>query len=74
MSNALLPLALGQEPLELGRILKFGMWFSYEKKLNMCYGLGHMTCMWFGYNPQIIFCHFFFFFFYNLNLVILGAF
>ena len=34
-------------------------------KLHMCFGHGLKTCMWFGYNPQIIFCHFF----RNLNLV-----
>ena len=35
-------------------------------KLYMCYGHGLKICMWFGYNPWIIFCHFFF---HNLNLV-----
>ena len=34
-------------------------------KLHMCFGHGLKTCMWFGYNPQNIFCHFF----HNLNLV-----
>ena len=34
-------------------------------KLHMCFGHGLKTCMSFGYNPQIIFCHFF----CNLNLV-----
>ena len=34
--------------------------------LYMCYGHGLKICMWFGYNPWIIFCHFF----HNLNLVI----
>ena len=34
-------------------------------KLYMCYGHGLKICMWFGYNPRIIFCHFF----HNLNLV-----
>ena len=33
-------------------------------KLYMCYGHGLKICMWFGYNPQIIFCHFF----HSLNL------
>ena len=28
-------------------------------KLFMCYGHGLKICMWFGYNPWIIFCHFF---------------
>ena len=27
-------------------------------KLYMCYGHGLKICMWFGYNPWIIFCHF----------------
>ena len=26
--------------------------------LYMCVGNGLETCMWFGYNPQILFCHF----------------
>ena len=26
----------------------------------MCYGHGLKICMWFGYNPWVIFCHFFF--------------
>ena len=34
-------------------------------KLHRCFGHGLKTCMWFGYNPQIIFCHFF----RNLNLI-----
>ena len=38
-------------------------------KLHRCFGHGLKTCMWFGYNPQIIFCHFF----RNLNLVIFLA-
>ena len=29
-------------------------------KLHWCFSLGLKICMWFGYNPQIIFfCHFF---------------
>ena len=28
-------------------------------KLHRCFGHGLKTCMWFGYNPQIVFCHFF---------------
>ena len=28
-------------------------------KLFMCYGHGLKICMWFGYSPWIIFCHFF---------------
>ena len=28
-------------------------------KLQWCFGHGLKICMWFGYNPQIIFCHFF---------------
>ena len=28
-------------------------------KLHWCFGHGLKICMWFGYNPQIIFCHFF---------------
>ena len=35
-------------------------------KLYMYYGLGLKICMWFGYIPWIIFCHFF----HSLNLVI----
>ena len=27
-------------------------------KLHRCFGHGLKTCMWFGYDPQIIFCHF----------------
>ena len=46
-------------------------------KLHRCFGNGLKTCMWFGYNPQIIFgynpqiifCHFF----CNLNLVFFQA-
>ena len=38
-------------------------------KLHMCFGHGLKTCMWFGYNPRIRFCHFFRF----LNLVFLQA-
>ena len=48
--------------------------FSYSfmpihLKLYMCYGHGLKICMWFGYNPWIIFCHFF----HNLNLVIFSG-
>ena len=38
-------------------------------KLHRCFGHGLKTCMWFGYNPQIRFCHFF----RNLNLVFFQA-
>ena len=38
-------------------------------KLYMCYGHGLKICMWFGYNPWIIFCHFF----HNLNLGIFSG-
>ena len=38
-------------------------------KLHRCFDHGLKTCMWFGYNPQIIFCHFF----RNLKLVFLGT-
>ena len=38
-------------------------------KLYMYYGHGLKICMWFGYNPWIIFCHFF----HNLNLVIFSG-
>ena len=38
-------------------------------KLYTCYGHGMKICMWFGYNPWIIFCHFF----HNLNLVIFSG-
>ena len=34
-------------------------------KLHRCFGHGLKTCMWFGYNPQIIFCQFL----RNLNFV-----
>ena len=34
-------------------------------KLHRSIGHGLKTCMWFGYNPQIRFCHFF----RNLNVV-----
>ena len=33
-------------------------------KFHRCFGHGLKTCMWFGYNPLIRFCHFF----RNLNL------
>ena len=36
---------------------------------DLCFGHGLKTCMWFGCNPQIIFCHFF----CNLNLVFFQA-
>ena len=35
-------------------------------KLHWCFGHGLKICMWFGYNHQIIFCHFF----CKLNLAI----
>ena len=38
-------------------------------KLHRCFGHGPKTCMWFGYHPQIIFCHFF----RNLNIVFVQA-
>ena len=38
-------------------------------KLHSCFGHGLKTCMWFGYNSQIIFCHFL----RNLNLVFFQA-
>ena len=38
-------------------------------KLHGCFGHGLKTCMWFEYNPQIIFCHIF----RNLNLVFFQA-
>ena len=38
-------------------------------KFHGCFGHGLKTRMWFGYNPQIIFCHFF----RNLNLVFFQA-
>ena len=38
-------------------------------KLHRCFGHGMKTCMWFGYNPQITYCHFF----RNLNLVFFQA-
>ena len=39
-------------------------------KLHRCFGHGLNICMWFGYNPQIIFYHFF----RKLNSVIFQAF
>ena len=39
-------------------------------KLHWCFGHGLKICMWFGYNLQIIFCHFF----RKLNLAIFGPF
>ena len=38
-------------------------------KLHRSIGHGLKTCMWFEYNPQISFCHFF----RNLNLVFFQA-
>ena len=38
-------------------------------KRHRCFGHGLKMCMWFGYNPQILFCHFF----CNLNLVFFQA-
>ena len=38
-------------------------------KLYWCFGHGLKICMWFGYNPQIIFCYFF----CKLNLAIFRA-
>ena len=39
-------------------------------KLYRCFSHGLKICMWFGYYPEIIFCHFF----RNLNLVIFRRF
>ena len=39
-------------------------------KLYRCCDHALKICMWFGYNPQINFCHFF----RNLNLAIFGHF
>ena len=39
-------------------------------KLYICFCHGLKICMWFGYYPEIIFCHFF----RNLNLVIFRRF
>ena len=39
-------------------------------KLHRCFCHGLKLCMWFGYYPEIIFCHFF----CNLNLVIFRRF
>ena len=39
-------------------------------KLHWCFGYGLKICMWFGYNPQIIFCYFL----NKLNLAIFPAF
>ena len=38
-------------------------------KLHRSYGHGLKTCMWFGYDSEIRFCHFF----RNLNLVFFQA-
>ena len=38
-------------------------------KLHRSFDHGLKTCVWFGYNPQIRFCHFF----RNLNLVFFQA-
>ena len=38
-------------------------------KLHWCFGHGLKICMWFGYNPQIIFCYFL----CKLNFVIFQA-
>ena len=38
-------------------------------KIYMCYGHGLNICMWFGYNPVIIFC----LFFHHLKLVIFSG-
>ena len=38
-------------------------------KLHKCFGHSLKICMWFGYNPQFIFCHYF----CNLNLVTFQA-
>ena len=37
--------------------------------LHNCFGHGLKICMWFGYNPQNIFCYFF----YKMNYVIIAA-
>ena len=39
-------------------------------KLHRCFGHGLKICLWFGYNPQIIFYHFF----CKMNSVIFQAF
>ena len=38
-------------------------------KIHSCFGHGLKMCMWFGYNPQTIFCNFF----RNLNFVFFQA-
>ena len=38
-------------------------------KLHISFGNGLKMCTWFGFNPQISFCHFF----HKLNLVIFQA-
>ena len=42
--------ALATPPTVLSILLKF----------YRCFDHGLKMCMWLGYNPQIIFCHFFF--------------
>ena len=42
-------------------------------KLHRCFGDGLKICMWFGYNPQIIFYHFFCYFNLGIFLAFLLA-
>ena len=35
------------------------VFLPFHMKLHWCFGHGLKICMWFGYNPQIIFCYFF---------------
>ena len=47
-----------------GQGIPCGRKFSYSVmlillKLDWCFCHGLKICMWFGYNPQIIFCFFF---------------
>ena len=42
-------------------------------KLHRCFGHGLKICMWFGYNPQIIFYHFFCYFNLGIFLAFLLA-
>ena len=43
--------------------------YRFFRSIHWCAGHGLEICMWFGYNPQIIFCHFF----RKLNLAIFPA-
>ena len=61
-------------PMWMDKGIPYGRNSSYSfililSKLHWRFGHGLKMCMWFGYNPQIIFCHFF----HKLNLAIFPA-